>query len=86
MEDIPQPLSNSYAIGDRVQIYIGSDDFDSQYHGVVSEVVDVLMDDLDTETGRTIDAYSYTVEDIKNGEKLPILFRHRDLIPVEDVQ
>jgi ribosomal protein L21E len=86
MEDIPQPASYSYSVGDQVQIYIDSDDRDSQYHGVVCEVVDILTDDLDTETGRTIDAYSYDVQDVESGEELPVLFRHRDLIPVEDDQ
>jgi hypothetical protein len=86
IEDIPQPASDSYSVGDRVQIYIGSDDPDTRYHGVVCEVVDVLTDDLDTETGRTIDAYSYNVQNVESGEELPVLFRHRDLIPVEDDQ
>ena len=86
MEDIPQPASDSYSVGDRVQIYTGSDDPDARYHGVVCEVVDVLTDDLDTETGRTTDAYSYSIQDMESGEELPVLFRHRDLIPVEDDQ
>lgn len=86
MEDIPQPASNSYSVGDRVQVYIGSDDPDSQYHGIICEVVSVFPDDLDTETGRTTDTYSYTVQDVERGKELPISFRHRDLVPVEDDQ
>ena len=86
MEDIPQPASDSYAVGDRVQIYISSDDPDSRYHGVVCKIIEVLTDDLDTETGRSTDAYSYTLLDVETGEELPISFRHRDLVPVEDVQ
>ncbi len=86
MEDIPQPESDSYAVGDRVQIYIGSDDPDSRYHGVVCEVVNVLADDLGAETGRNTDAYSYILQDVETGEELPISFRHQDLVPVEDSQ
>jgi ribosomal protein L21E len=86
MEDIPQPASDSYSVGDQVQIYISSDDPDSRYHGIICEVTGVLSDDLDTETGRTTDAYSYTVQDVESGEELPVLFRHQDLVPVEDNQ
>ncbi len=86
MEDIPQPQSDSYTVGDRVKIYIGSDDPDSRYHGVVCEIENVRTDDLGSETGRNIDAYSYTVQKIASGEELPISFRHRDLVPVEDIQ
>jgi len=30
--------------------------------------------------------YSYTVQEIQSGDELPISFRHRDLVPVEDIQ
>jgi len=86
MEDIPQPASDSYRVGDRVKIYISPDDPDSRYHGVVCEIVSILIDDLGTETGRSIDAYSYTIQDVESGEELPISFRHRDLVPAEDIQ
>jgi len=86
MEDIPQPASDPYSVGDRVKIYVGSDDPDSRYHGVVCEIDSILRDDLGEETGRTIDAYSYTAQGVESGEVLPISFRHRDLVPVEDPQ
>lgn len=86
MEDIPQPASDAYTVGDRVMIYIGSDDPDSRYHGTVCEVVSVITDDLGTETGRTIDAYSYTIQEVESGEDLPISFRHQDLVAIEDIQ
>ena len=41
----------------------------------------MFTDDLDLETKRDIDAYSYRVEFLKTGEELPVAFRHRDLIP-----
>lgn len=84
MEDIPQPASEPYSVGERVRVYVGSDDPDSQYHGVVCEVVDVLTDDLPEKTGRPTDAYSYTVRDAETDKELPISFRHRDLVPADD--
>lgn len=86
MEDIPQPASDQYSVDDRVKIYVGSDDPDSRYHGVVCEIISIRRDDLGEETGRTIDAYSYTFQEIESGEVLPISFRHRDLVLVEDLQ
>ena len=86
MEDVPQPLSEPYSVGDRVQVYIGSDDPDAQYHGTVCEVIAAYRDDLSTETGRTTDAYSYGLEDVEIGEEIPISFRHSDLVPAEGVQ
>jgi len=86
MEDIPQPSRGSYSVGDRVQIYIGSDDPDSRYHGSVCEIIEVLIDDLDSETGRTRDAYSYVLQSVETDEELPISFRHHDLVPFGDGQ
>lgn len=86
MQDIPQPADDSYSVGDRVQVYIDSDDPDSRYHGIICEVVSVLTDDLDTETGRITDAYSYSVQSVESGEELPVSFRHRDLVPAENNQ
>lgn len=83
MEDVPQPSRDVYSVGDRVQIYLSSDDLDSQFHGIVCEVIEVLIDDLDLETGRTKDAYSYTLRDIDTNQELPISFRHHDLVPAE---
>ncbi len=83
MEDIPQPASNPYSPGDTVQVYTGPNDPDSQFHGVRCEVVDVFVDDLASETGRELDAYSYRVRRVDTGDVLPVQFRHWDLIPVE---
>ncbi|MCU4800229.1 hypothetical protein OB920_07590 [Halobacteria archaeon HArc-gm2] len=84
MADIPQPSNDVYSVGDRVKIYIGADDPDSQYHGVRCEVVEVQTDDLGSETGRTTDGYSYMLREVETDEELPISFRHRDLVPVEN--
>ncbi|MCQ4334523.1 hypothetical protein KM295_13770 [Natronomonas sp. F2-12] len=81
MEDIPQPSSEPYASGDRVRVYVSSDDPDSQHHDLTVEIIDVLRDDLNSETGRDLDAYYYSVRDIETEEILPVQFRHHDLIP-----
>ena len=86
MEDVPQPASEPYAVGERVQIYLGPDDPDASHHGTVCAVLDVLVDDLGTETERPMDAYSYTLRDVDTDERLPVPFRHRDLVPVTDTQ
>lgn len=81
MEDIPQPAPDAYAPGDRVKVYLGSDDPDARFHGVEAEVIDVFEDSLDEETGRMIDRYSYRVRRVDTGNELPVQFRHRDLVP-----
>lgn len=84
MKDIPQPSRGPYSVGDQVQIYIDSDDTDSRFHDMVCEVTEVLRDDLDAETGRSTDAYSYILRDIESNEELSITFRHHDLVPVRN--
>lgn len=86
MEDVPQPSTEPYSVGDQVQVYLGPDDPDARHHDRVCEVLDVLVDDLGTETERPLDAYSYTLRDIESEEKLPVSFRHRDIVPVDDAQ
>ena len=86
MEDVPQPSHDPYSVGDRVRIYVGPDDPDSRFHGVVCEVMEVVTDDLGSGTGRTTDAYSYTLQNIRTNKEVPISFRHHDLVPLEDTQ
>ena len=83
MADIPQPSNVEYSVGDLVQIYLGADDPDVQYHGMTCKVAKVHTDDLGDETGRSTDAYSYTLRDLETDDELPIPFRHHDLVPVE---
>lgn len=64
MKDIPQPSSDPYSVGDRVEIYVGPDDADARFHRTVCEVAEVHSDDLNAETGRTTDAYSYTLRTV----------------------
>lgn len=83
MEDVPQPSSEPFSDGDRVRIYLDPSDTDARYHGLECCVVDVHTDSLSSETGRALDAYSYTLEDVESGEELPVAFRHQDLIPAD---
>ena len=84
MKNIPQPSTAAYSVNDLVQIYLGADDPDIQYHGMMCEVTEVHTDDLDTETGRSTDAYSYTLRNLETEDELPISFRHHDLVPAEN--
>ncbi|UPV75628.1 hypothetical protein M0R89_06070 [Halorussus limi] len=86
MEDIPQPASEPYSVGEKVQIYIESADPDSKYNNMICEVLEVFTDDLGTETKRNTDSYSYILLNIESDEDLPISFRHRDLVPFDDSQ
>jgi hypothetical protein len=83
MTDIPQPAPGTYDVGDVVEIHIARDDPDARFDGTVCEVVDVFDDDLDVHTGRSMDATSYRLRDVDADEVLPVSFRHRDLVPVE---
>jgi hypothetical protein len=66
-----------------VRIYLGPDDPDSRYHGEICEITEVMIDDLDSKTGRQLDAYSYTIQPVEKEKELPISFRHYDLVPLE---
>lgn len=81
MEDIPQPASEPYDVGDTVTVYLGEEDVDSQFHGLICEVTDILTDDVDDLTGRETDRYSYRLQRVDTGDTLPIMLRHSDLIP-----
>ncbi|WP_331232422.1 hypothetical protein [Natronorarus salvus] len=80
MEEIPQPASEPYSEGDRVRVYLDIDDPDTRYDDLVCTVHRVFCDDLDRETGRELDSYSYQLR-TDAGERLRVTFRHVDLIP-----
>ncbi|WP_227357311.1 hypothetical protein [Haladaptatus salinisoli] len=80
IEDVPQPASDPYQLGDDVQIYVSETDPDSEYHEKEGTITDVLQDNLEDETGRELDFYSYRIK--TNGEEKYVWFRHRDLVPV----
>lgn len=84
MTDIPQPAREPYGPGDRVTVYINSDDADAEHHGKTCVIVDRFTDDLHSETGRDLDQYYYRVKRPGTGEVLPVDFRHRDLVPASN--
>ena len=84
-DEIPQPAADPYSPGDRVRVYVGPGDSDTQYHGVVCEVLEVLRDDLASETGRALDSYSYQLRRVDADTVLPVSFRHFDLVPLDDL-
>ncbi|WP_336365052.1 hypothetical protein [Halalkalicoccus salilacus] len=86
MEDVPQPAPESYSPGNQVRIYLDPADPDAHTHGTVCKITDVLEEDLDTETGRPTDAYSYWLQDLETGDTLLLAFRHQDLVPAKDTQ
>lgn len=81
MENIPQPSESAYEEGDRVRIYLSDDDMDSQYHGLVCEIIEDEPDDLGEATGRDIDSHHYKLCRVDTDEELPLQFRHADLVP-----
>lgn len=84
MENIPQPADTPYAVGDTVRIYLGEDDTDARFHGLVCEIVEDVPDDLGEESGRTLDNHQYELRRADTKEVLPISFRHFDLVPAEE--
>lgn len=84
MENIPQPSKSPYEVGDRVRIYLGSDDIDSIYHGLVCEVIGDEPDELGQLTGREVDSHHYRLRRVDTGETLSLDFRHEDLVPISE--
>lgn len=81
MEDIPQPKSEPYALGDQVQIYLSEADPDATHHGTVCVVIDRFQDELPQDSGRELDAYTYRLRPVDDETPLPVEFRHFDLVP-----
>lgn len=81
MDEIPHPTEEPYSEGDHVRIYLGPDDPDVHYHGMVCEVSGVMIDYLAVETERDIDAYSYVLREPQSDETISVVFRHSDLVP-----
>ena len=81
----PQPASEPYSIGDSVSVYVAEEDTDAEYHDTECVVIDRFTDELDTETGRKTDGYTYRLESADTKETLPVDFRHDDLVPTQQV-
>lgn len=86
MEDIPQPATEPYTPGDRVRVYLGESDIDIKYHGLVCEVITDEPDALGTETGRELDSHRYELQRCDSGKRLPIRFRHHNLVPASSAE
>lgn len=84
MDDIPQPSTDPYEVGDKVRIYLGPDDPDKAHHDVQCVVTNRHEDDLDEDTGRALDRFTYDVRRMDTDEVIAISFRHRDLVPKPD--
>lgn len=86
----PTPDAEPYAADDRVRVSLADEEAESPYEGSVCRVVHVFApgpddgseDDADRQ--REMDDAAYRLEDESSGEVLPVVFRHRDLIPVAD--
>jgi len=77
MEDVPQPATYPYLVGDEVMVYLAEDDPDGHHHGAEGVVAEVLEDSLGTETGRGMDSLSYRIE--TPDSIIDTWFRHSDL-------
>jgi hypothetical protein len=82
IEDVSQPASDPYQLGDEVPVYNSETDFDSEHHGKEGTITDVLQDTLGDETGRELDSNSHHIE--TNGGEIGVWFRHRDLDPISE--
>lgn len=79
--EIPQPAAEPYSTGDNVTVYVANQDPDAEFHGTECIVIDRFTDELNSETGRETDQYTYRLETKATGEMLPVDFRHADLVP-----
>jgi hypothetical protein len=92
MTDTQTPPVDPYDVGDRVRVRLADADAESPFDGAVCRVVHVFVDGpergLDAEDGneieREMDRASYRLEDVESGEVLPVVVRHRDVVPAGD--
>jgi hypothetical protein len=83
MEEIPQPSTTPYRVGDCVRVYLHESDCDAKFHRCHCKVIAVSTDDLGAETGRELDSYRYDLRDVNTQKVLPWAFRHYDLVPAD---
>lgn len=89
MDDPAQPPEEPYAVGDRVRIRLSADDADSPFEGTVCRVAHVFTPQPEAAAAGTdadveLDRASYRLEDAESDDTLPVVFRHRDLVPAAD--
>jgi hypothetical protein len=89
MTDTQTPDDEPYEVGDRVEVRLADDDAESPFEDTTGRVVHVFADGPDAETGpdgaaeRELDRAAYRIEDADTGETLPVVLRHRDLVPAD---
>jgi len=81
----PQPATEPYSIDDSVTVYVADEDVDAEYHDTECTVVNRFTDDLNTETDRETDQYTYRLKAKATGDVLPVDFRHADLVPSQQI-
>lgn len=81
MNDVPQPASQPYEVGDIVEIQTPEENGDARFDGYVCVVVDAHEDDFDSLTERKLDRMSYQIRPVDAEKPLPVWFRHFDIVP-----
>ena len=82
------PAADPYEVDDCVRIRLADDEADNPYEGAICRVVHVFVDrpedDLDAPPERETGRAAYRLEDAEGGEILPMVVRHRDLVPADE--
>jgi hypothetical protein len=82
--------TTAHDIGDRVRVSLADDDAESRFEDRICRVVHRFTRDPETppqrepEQEREMDRAAYRLEDVETGQTLPVIFRHRDLVPATD--
>jgi len=85
MNDDAQPADDPYAVGDRVRVRIADSDAESEFDGRLCRVEHAFTDGPDDPgDGREAARAAYRLSEADTGESLPVVFRHRDLVPLEE--
>jgi hypothetical protein len=88
MTDTSAPPAEPYDVDDRVRVRLADGDAESPFEDAVGRVVHVFTDEPGMESApgadRELDRASYRLEDAESGDVLPVVFRHRDLIPADE--
>ncbi len=90
MDGTEQPPDEPYEVGDRVRVRLSTDDADSPFEGTVCRVAHVFTRQpeaaaaAETDADIELDRASYRLENVENGDTLPVVLRHRDLVPAAD--
>jgi hypothetical protein len=92
MPNTQPPPEEPHDVGDRVRVRLADADAESPFDGAICRVVHVFVDgperdevaDGGSDPEREMDRASYRLENIESGEVLPVVVRHRDVVPADD--